>query len=952
MANEIKEYRYKYPNESFSGCDMTASIVYGWDRSSDSDYNNPNSNFDGGAGKDAPIGKSRETVQVNPTDPANNTKRWNTKVLGEIQTISYSIHMEKRPVRSIGNVNAKDYVMGPRTIAGSLVFAVFNKHFAKDIIADHNDYFKEGTAFIVDELPPFNIVISMANEYGLRSKLVIYGVRLLNEGQVMSVNDVYTENTYQFVATDIEYLNDEVKYATRKKDAYWIKIQDYVSKKDEDMHNALDGRVEVKYHDPNANDIERIVMTITTTDATNNNPNGRANISLHPIQTEGVITIKDSNTNYTKDNPAPTIQMNGSNSYSIDLPPELYSASFDKPNPGKWYCMSKNFLISKAKDKYEKQKYSPVIEKITDTSLKIYSNEPTHTHIIISEADSNEETFYNLKSRRVEIKDLKADTEYSIASCTGEDTIKSPYIKVRTYKVFEKPFIDFKKMIETNRHLLLYNEIDRYNNIIDLAVEKAERDSKFESPTNSIIELKNGFEKELASLDKDAEDYQDRYSELTYNIHACNELIHLSNKVQNNILSIVNKSVEIPAPELILDKSYDTIFKFNEDIEKAEFFRVVRGMAQTSNTVYSNTFANIDGNDNSVKYKGKSGTNHYVQALIGSARSPKLEFYEMTVKEKQDKINNDLNKEVMTENDIFKINSIISEELNANSSSSLFDRAFMIKTKQLENPLLLGPNVITKEDDYIEVTTKISDMVNDSSIDFYLSIARVGDIINNDYIYKHKFTCLDSVIKLQDVDYALYHGQDYSLWIEDKDFNQISNVTTFRMQVEEIAEDREALEYELTPIINNIKRSLDPILPSTIYETMCSYIEYNDDINKDNVIDRTVEYLLYSGLGKSTLNNSLKAINHLIGTMSASDDILASVSYNNNTLMYDCNKDVNTLVISYKDELVNYNLFHSNVIDINFIDAEYIFVMGLSSDLKYKTKIMFIDKNTNDMEVL
>ena len=34
------------------------------------------------------------------------------------------------------------------------------------------------------------------------------------------------------------------------------------------------------------------------------------------------------------------------------------------------------------------------------------------------------------------------------------------------------------------------------------------------------------------------------------------------------------------------------------------------------------------------------------------------------------------------------------------------------------------------------------------------------------------------------------------------------------------------------------------------------------------------------------------------------------------------------------------------------IDAEYIFVMGLSSDLKYKTKIMFIDKNTNDMEVL
>ena len=86
-------------------------------------------------------------------------------------------------------------------------------------------------------------------------------------------------------------------------------------------------------------------------------------------------------------------------------------------------------------------------------------------------------------------------------------------------------------MIETNRHLLLYNEIDRYNNIIDLAIERAKRDSKFESPTNSIIELKNDFEKELASLDKDDNDYQDRYNELTYNIHACNELIHLSNKI-------------------------------------------------------------------------------------------------------------------------------------------------------------------------------------------------------------------------------------------------------------------------------------------------------------------------------------------------------------------------------------------------------------------------------------
>lgn len=952
MPNDnIKEYRYKYPNESFSGCDMTATIVYGWDKESNGDgLGAPGNNNDATMGK----GKSltRPPIQLNPADPANSTKKWNAKVIGEIQTISYSIHMEKRPVRSIGNVNAKDYVMGPRTIAGSLVFAVFNKHFAKDIIADHNGYFKEGTAFMVDELPPFNIVISMANEYGLRSKLVIYGVRLLNEGQVMSVNDVYTENTYQFVATDIEYLNDEVKYSSRPDNAYWIKIHDYVSKKDPNIHNSLDTRVEVNYHDPNASDIERIIMTVSTTDATINNPKGRAIISLNPIQKEGVITIKDSNTDYSEDNPAPTIKMNGSSSYSIDLVPELYSASFNKPNPGKWYCMSKNFLISEAKDKYDKKKYSPVIEVITDKSLKIYSNEPTHTKVVINQAGSEEQTYYDIKSRRVEIKDLKADTEYVIATCTGPDSFTSPSVKVRTYKVFDKPFNDFKKMIETNRHLLLYNEISRYFNIIDLAIGKAIKDSRFESPTNSILDLKKSFEKELEALDKESNDYQEKYSELTYNIHACNELVYLSNKVQNNILSIVNKSVEIAAPELIYDKSYNTVFKFDKDVTKGEFFRVVKGMAQSSLTVYANSFTNIDGYENSTRYKGKSGTNHYVQSLIGNVRSPKLEFYEMTIKEKQDKLNNDANKEAMTENDIFKIKSVISEELNINSDSSIHDRAFMVKTKSIEEPIVLAPNVIIKGNDNIEVTTKISDIVSDSSIEFYLSVAKINDILNNDFIYKCRFTCLDSTIKLNDVDYALYPGQDYALWIEDRDFNQISNVTTFKMQVEESNEDREILEYELSSIIKTIKNRLNPILPSTIYETMCSYIEYNDDIDKDNVVDRLIEYLLYAGLGKSMLINSLKAINDLIGTISASDDILISVSYDNNVLSYTASKNVDTLVIYYKDEMVNYSLNYSKDINIDTIDGEYVFVLGISPDLKYKTKIMFIDRNTNDMEVL
>ena len=147
------------------------------------------------------------TMTISGTENVNGSH-----VLGSIQTLSYSIHQNKYPVRSIGNINAKDYVMGPRTIAGSLVFAVFDRHFAyaamEDIQKEYKNYH-----FLADEMPPFDITITYANEYGANSKLALYGVRLVNEGQVMSINDIYTENTYQFVATDIDYLDVQNLYS-------------------------------------------------------------------------------------------------------------------------------------------------------------------------------------------------------------------------------------------------------------------------------------------------------------------------------------------------------------------------------------------------------------------------------------------------------------------------------------------------------------------------------------------------------------------------------------------------------------------------------------------------------------------------------------------------------------------------------------------------------------------
>lgn len=128
--------------------------------------------------------------------------------LGELQTITYSTYQRKSPVRTLGNMNPKTWVFGQRTIAGSLVFAVFNKHWMMNLY----DNLKEKAGmknwhFITDEIPPFDITITFANEYGFDSRMALYGVHIMTEGQTMSTNDIYIENTYEFVATDLELMD-------------------------------------------------------------------------------------------------------------------------------------------------------------------------------------------------------------------------------------------------------------------------------------------------------------------------------------------------------------------------------------------------------------------------------------------------------------------------------------------------------------------------------------------------------------------------------------------------------------------------------------------------------------------------------------------------------------------------------------------------------------------------
>src|SRR5699024_8931788 len=55
-----------------------------------------------------------------------------------------------------------------------------------------------------DQLMPFNITVTMANEFGSRSGMEIYGIQLLNEGTGFSIDDIVTAKAYSFVARKVK----------------------------------------------------------------------------------------------------------------------------------------------------------------------------------------------------------------------------------------------------------------------------------------------------------------------------------------------------------------------------------------------------------------------------------------------------------------------------------------------------------------------------------------------------------------------------------------------------------------------------------------------------------------------------------------------------------------------------------------------------------------------------
>jgi hypothetical protein len=152
-----------------------------------------------------PTGLSTTTNSNNVSQQGISKPARQAKQLVELTTITVSVHRVKSPAVACGYINAKGWARGRRTIAGTLVMTKFTTDVLYSFLnsgAFTSDLSKDTTYMKVDQLPPFNLTLLFADEYGNTSSQRLLGVELVTSGDVYSIQDMLSEQTVSYVAAD------------------------------------------------------------------------------------------------------------------------------------------------------------------------------------------------------------------------------------------------------------------------------------------------------------------------------------------------------------------------------------------------------------------------------------------------------------------------------------------------------------------------------------------------------------------------------------------------------------------------------------------------------------------------------------------------------------------------------------------------------------------------------
>lgn len=864
-------------------------------------------------------------------DITNNNNIRKSFILGMLSTLTYSIHQDKKPVRCLNNINAKDYVYGPRTIAGSLIFTVLDKHIIKELFDMYNNY-------LMDELPPFDITISYANEYGAQARMAIYGIRIINEGQTMSVNDIYCENTYQYVAQDIEYMNSGQnslsKYKnTNRKILFNSNNKEYIpiSKK-----IALTNMSTNNTSNKNENNIS-VTLAVNTTKAIDQKSLGNAKFILNPAQKTGIITITNVSNNETLninvgDYPYQSIY--------IPLACNTYNAIYKDISRG---IISNNvdFSIEYIDTSVIKNTQAPLILKRTDNSLTVKILNKNHNTLNYSINNSNDipYTSQHIDSNIYKINNLNSNTEYKIYSSNNSD--KSDIVVINTLDNKNDLFNILIDIIKNNSTVLSY-DINKYLNIINECEEIFYSNDYILSISDSL----NIKEKELIK-NLDIETNENTKEDIKTNINICNELMNIVLDISNNENYYLNKNSESfsDITQIIAKDCLKNIFSIDKNITTVGIYNIDNNISllDEKNT---NEQDEIKLNLNNGKYT-LSSIDKYNNTL------PLSEIYIMSDDEKKDYYNNVLPQiEQFNLDKEYKKQDIIGDQNFINSSDENKNRILIEQAKEPDFTLLNSPNILEVDEDKIVFDNNNRNFLNDTDI-YYIVLTDINNISSNKIFYKKSFSKSTENIIFDSEHYGIKNNIIYCTWIEDKDNNQISKSITVKI-------NDYLNNVDIHKIINNndMKKELDLLSDKTNYDNQINIIKssffIDDTINKVDVYDYILEYIM-----KLTINNDIKMqyIYYMLQLRyKYIDNNFCNIPIkikNNNIILPNLNKKYNCLLYMLSNNdipILSKSIIIENeyIINMDDIDSTFIYIVLLDTNLQNVSGFSIINISTKD----
>ena len=126
----------------------------------------------------------------------------------------YALSKESPALTSDGkslSVSSTDSIITPSTAQSTVGGVTDNTNVQAATGQMSSNMLQKAVPVYADEIPPFDITISFGNEYGQMSRIVIYGVEILNEGTGFSIDNVTSEKACTFVARRVDTMRAVTK---------------------------------------------------------------------------------------------------------------------------------------------------------------------------------------------------------------------------------------------------------------------------------------------------------------------------------------------------------------------------------------------------------------------------------------------------------------------------------------------------------------------------------------------------------------------------------------------------------------------------------------------------------------------------------------------------------------------------------------------------------------------